>query len=71
MEGTALMEEIKMVDRRAVFSVYEADRNNEELLARTYQVLAKSVPQVPGQLTSVLEVVSTIQKSAFVLEAVS
>ena len=65
------MEEIKMVDRRAVFSVYEADRNSEELLARTYQVLAKSVPQVPGQLTSVLEVVSTIQKSAFVLEAVS
>lgn len=71
MEGTALMEEIKMVDRRAVFSVYEADRNSEELLARTYQVLAKPVPQVPGQLTGVLEVVSTIQKSAFVLEAVS
>ena len=65
------MEEIKMVDRRAVFSVYEADRNSEELLARTYQVLAKPALQVPGQLTGVLEVVSTIQKSALVLEAVS
>lgn len=65
------MEEINMVDRRAVFSVYEADRNSEELLARTYQVLAKPVSQAPGQFTGVLEVVSTIQESGCVLEAVS
>ena len=65
------MEEIKKVDRRAVFSVYETDRNSGELLAKTYQVIAKPAPQVPGQLTGVLDVVSTIQKSTFVLEAVS
>jgi hypothetical protein len=65
------MEEIKKVDRRAVFSVYETDRNSEDSLAKTCQVITKSVPQVPGQLTGVLDVVSTIQKSAFTLEAVS
>ena len=65
------MEEIKKVDRRAVFSVYETDRNSSELLAKTYQVIAKPVLQVPGQLTGVLDVVATIQKSTFVLEAVS
>ena len=65
------MEEIKKVDRRVVFSVYETDRNSEELLAKTCQVIAKPDPQVLGQLTGVLDVVSTIQKSAFVLEAVS
>lgn len=65
------MEEIKKVDRRAVFSVYETDRNSGGLLAKTYQVIAKPYPQVPGQLTGVLDVVSTIQKSTFVLEAVS
>ncbi len=65
------MEEIKKVDLRAVFSVYETDRNSGELLVKTYQVIAKPVPQVPGQLTGVLDVVSAIQKSAFVLEAVS
>ncbi len=65
------MEEIKKVDRRVVFSVYETDRNSKESLAKTYQIIAKPVPQVPCQLTGVLDVVSTIQKSAFVLEAVS
>jgi hypothetical protein len=65
------MEEIKKVDRRAVFSVYETDRNSEESLANAYQVIAKADPQAPGQLTGILDVVSTIQKSTFVLEAVS
>ena len=65
------MEEIKKVDRRVVFSVYETDRNSEKLLSKTYQAIAKPDPQVPGQLTGVLDVVSTIQKSTFVLEAVS
>ena len=61
------MEEIKKVDRRAVFSVYETDRNSGELLAKPYQVIAKLAPKFPG----VLDVASTIQKSTFVLEALS
>ena len=64
------MEEIRTVDHRAFFSVYETDRNNKELLAKTYQVIAEHVPQFPGQSSRVLDVVSTKQKSAFVLEAV-
>ena len=64
------MEEIRKVDHRAFFSVYETDRNSEELLAKTYQVIAEQVPQFPGQSSRVLDVVSTKQKSAFVLEAV-
>ena len=69
-KGTALMEEIRMVDHRAFFPVYETDRNSEELLAKTYQVLAKQVPQFHGQPTRVLDVVSTNQKSTFMLEAI-
>ncbi len=65
------MEEIKKVDLRAFFSVYETDRNSGELLAKTYQFIAKQVPQVPDQPTGVLDVVSAIRKSAFVLEAIS
>ena len=64
------MEEISKVDHRAFFSVYETDRNNKELLAKTYQVIAEHVPQFPGQSTRVLDVVSTNQKSALMLEAI-
>lgn len=71
MEGTALMEEIKKVDHRAFISAYETNRNSGELLAKTYQFIAKQIPQVSGQPTGVLDVVSTIRKSAFVLEAIS
>ena len=64
------MEEIRKVDHRAFFSVHETDRNSEELLAKTYQVIAEQISQLPGQPTRVLDVVSTNQKSALMLEAI-
>ena len=64
------MEEIRMVDHRAFFPVYETDRNSEELLAKTYQVIAEQVSQLLGHPTRVLDVVSTNQKSTFMLEAI-
>ncbi len=48
------MEEIKKVDHRAFISVYETDRNSEELLAKTYHVISKQVPPVPGQPAATL-----------------
>ena len=65
------MEEIRTVDHRAFFSVYETDRNSKELLAKTYQVIAEHVPQFPGQSSRVLDVVSTKQKSACFISKVA